>query len=103
MDQQLNIAEAKARLSELIDLALAGGEVVIARAGKPVVRLVPAVQVAPARSGFFGVLSHLGPVPDEALTTEPADSDFDFAAEDDGASAMRFAAELDRSVFRHTD
>jgi len=38
---QVNIAEAKAKLSSLLDRALAGEEVVIARAGKPLVRLVP--------------------------------------------------------------
>lgn len=38
--KQVNIYEAKAQLSKLIDLALAGEDVVIARANKPVVRLV---------------------------------------------------------------
>lgn len=36
------IAEAKARFSELIDRAARGEEVVIARHGKPAVRLAPA-------------------------------------------------------------
>ncbi len=35
-----NIAEAKAQLSELVDAALAGDEVVIARRDVPLVRLV---------------------------------------------------------------
>jgi prevent-host-death family protein len=35
-----NIGEAKAHLSDLIDQAAAGEEIIIARAGKPVVRLV---------------------------------------------------------------
>lgn len=34
-----NITEAKAQLSRLVDAALAGEEVVIARAGRPLVRL----------------------------------------------------------------
>lgn len=34
-----NITEAKAQLSRLVDAALAGEDVVIARAGKPLVRL----------------------------------------------------------------
>jgi prevent-host-death family protein len=38
---QLNVYEAKTRLSHLLDQALAGEDVVIARNGKPVVRLVP--------------------------------------------------------------
>jgi prevent-host-death family protein len=37
----VNIHEAKARLSELLDRAVAGEEIVIARAGRPVARLVP--------------------------------------------------------------
>jgi len=41
MTCQMNIAEAKAKLSELLDRALAGEEIVVARAGKPLVRLVP--------------------------------------------------------------
>jgi prevent-host-death family protein len=36
-----NIAEAKARFSELVDKAIAGEEVVIARDYKPLLRLVP--------------------------------------------------------------
>jgi prevent-host-death family protein len=36
-----NIAEAKARFSELVDKAIAGEEVVIARANKPLLKLVP--------------------------------------------------------------
>ncbi|HWB14123.1 MAG TPA: type II toxin-antitoxin system prevent-host-death family antitoxin [Pirellulales bacterium] len=36
-----NIHEAEAQLSRLVDRALAGEEVVIARAGHPLVRLTP--------------------------------------------------------------
>jgi prevent-host-death family protein len=39
---QVNILEAKNRLSELIKCTLAGEEVIIANRGQPVVRLVPA-------------------------------------------------------------
>ena len=41
MAVQVNIAEAKAKLSSLLDQALAGEEVVIASAGKPLARLTP--------------------------------------------------------------
>ncbi len=37
----VNIHEAKTRLSKLVERAEAGEEVVIARAGKPVAKLVP--------------------------------------------------------------
>jgi prevent-host-death family protein len=36
-----NISQARAELSALIELARKGGEVVLAKAGKPVARLVP--------------------------------------------------------------
>jgi prevent-host-death family protein len=36
-----NIHEAKTQLSKLVERALEGEEVIIARAGKPAVRLVP--------------------------------------------------------------
>ena len=39
-----NIHEAKTQLSKLVERALEGEEVIIARAGKPVVRLVPILQ-----------------------------------------------------------
>ena len=44
---QFTVHAAKSQLSRLIDAALAGEEVVIARGAHPVVRLVPIVQ-----SGF---------------------------------------------------
>lgn len=44
--KSVNIREAKAQLSKLVAKAAAGGEVVIAKAGKPVARLVP---LMPAR------------------------------------------------------
>lgn len=54
---QLNVYEAKANLSELLERALAGETVVIARAGKPLVRLVP-IRNRQSRSGvtFGGAL-----------------------------------------------
>ncbi len=45
MSEQVNIHDAKTRLSSLIARAEAGEEIIIARANKPVVRLVP-VQAA---------------------------------------------------------
>jgi len=46
MTIEMNIAEAKAKLSELIARAEAGEKVVIARDGKPVVALAPVQPVA---------------------------------------------------------
>ena len=46
----VNVYEAKTQLSRLIDRAVAGEDVVISRAGRPMVRLVPvAARSAPHR------------------------------------------------------
>ena len=59
--KQFSVHAAKTQLSKLIDAALAGEEVVIAKGSKPVVRLVPIRQ-----SGFrFGLLEGIvDPPPD---------------------------------------
>ena len=49
--QIANIHQAKAKLSELITRALAGEDVQIARAGHPLVRLVPIEQNMKPRQG----------------------------------------------------
>lgn len=50
----VNVYEAKARLSALISEAEAGGDVVIAKAGRPAVRLVPvASPAAPRQPGLL--------------------------------------------------
>ncbi|MBI1250809.1 MAG: type II toxin-antitoxin system prevent-host-death family antitoxin [Alphaproteobacteria bacterium] len=67
---QMNIAEAKAKLSELIARAEAGEEVVIARDGKPAVVLTPAAakRKKPIRLGAY---EHLGPMEDPYLFLRP--------------------------------
>jgi prevent-host-death family protein len=45
-----NIHEAKTNLSRLIDRAEAGEEIVIARAGKPVVRMIAYREATPKRT-----------------------------------------------------
>jgi len=47
---QVNIYDAKTNLSALLDKAVAGEEVVIARAGKPLARLMP-LTAAASKSG----------------------------------------------------
>lgn len=49
--RQVNLAEAKARLSELIDAALQGEDVVIARRNTPVVKLAVVKQPTKRRYG----------------------------------------------------
>jgi prevent-host-death family protein len=51
---QVNLHDAKTHLSRYVDQALAGEEVVIARAGKPLVRLMPVgSEPQPRRLGFL--------------------------------------------------
>lgn len=56
---RLNILEAKNRLSELVRAAHAGKEVVIARNGRPMVRLVPIAEAAGLK-GFGSLKSVRG-------------------------------------------
>jgi prevent-host-death family protein len=41
MSESVNVYQAKTHLSQLLDRAAAGEEIVIARAGRPIARLVP--------------------------------------------------------------
>lgn len=58
---QMNVAEAKARLSELIAAAERGEEVIIARGGVPVVQIIP----AKSRKIRLGLLE--GQVPKDSI------------------------------------
>ena len=49
MSEQVNIYDAKTRLSQLVDRAEAGEEIIIARGGRPAARLVPFRQASVAR------------------------------------------------------
>ena len=70
---QMNIAEAKARLSELVAAAENGEEVIIARGGQPVARIIPAAGLKPVfriglADGAAGQApDFLEPMPEEEL------------------------------------
>ncbi len=81
MSDVVNVAAAKAHLSELLDRAAAGEEIVIARAGRPVARLAPLREREPRRPGGA---SHWN-IPDD-LFLEPMDK-----------------ADLDAAEGRHAD
>jgi prevent-host-death family protein len=95
MGIQVNIGEAKTRLSELVAAAKRGEEVVIARAGQPEVRLVPirpeeALAARRAeREKWFG--RHRGKLPPDfgdsflqpTFTDEEMDEFCKFPGEDD--------------------
>ena len=58
MDITVNIHEAKTHLSRLVDQAAKGREFVIAKAGKPMVRVVPIA--APSATRTLGFLAGQG-------------------------------------------
>jgi prevent-host-death family protein len=61
----VNIHAAKTHLSKLVDQAAAGDEIVIARAGRPVAKLVPlTAPQAPARR-VLGMLAGTFKLPDD--------------------------------------
>jgi prevent-host-death family protein len=68
----INIHEAKTRLSQLIAEVEAGEDIVLARAGKPVARLVRIGEVAPVR--HFGAMRGRAGV-DDAFFEPLAESD----------------------------
>lgn len=52
MPEQINIYEAKTHLSQLVERAAAGEEIVIAKAGRPRARLVPLERPTGRRRGY---------------------------------------------------
>ena len=75
--QPVNIHAAKTHLSRLIDEAAAGNEIVIARAGKPVAKLVPLIPSPAKPKRVLGMLAGRmavpadfdAPLPDDLLDT----------------------------------
>jgi prevent-host-death family protein len=66
-DSSVNVHEAKTHLSRLLERVEAGEEVVIARAGRPVARLVPYVRrTEPRALGIWRGRVKIGPEFDEA-------------------------------------
>jgi prevent-host-death family protein len=69
MPEVVNLYDAKAQLSRLIDRATAGEDILIGRAGKPLVRLVPVDELRPRMPGLLTGLS----VPDALFDPLPED------------------------------
>jgi prevent-host-death family protein len=69
--ESVNVYEAKTHLSQLLDRAAAGEEIVIARNGRPVARLVALDAAAPHRresggwAGQVRIASDFDDLPDE--------------------------------------
>lgn len=75
MTALINIHEAKTHLSRLVEQASAGEEIIIAKAGKPMARLVPlAPAIKPKRLGLLqgkiGIASDFdAPLPPDFLVS----------------------------------
>jgi prevent-host-death family protein len=74
MAKMVNLHAAKTNLSRLVDEAANGEDVVIAKAGKPMVRLVPVAPVKTPRKGFGSLKGKIriredfdAPLPPEVL------------------------------------
>lgn len=66
--RQFNIHQAKARFSKLVNAAAAGEEILIAKAGVPVARLVPLAPASrPRRKGLLEGRIKLNPEFDQPL------------------------------------
>lgn len=74
MTKSVNVHEAKTHLSRLLEESLAGEDIVIARAGEPLVRLVP-IATTPRPSGTLASVwpdlapgdAFFEPLPDDEL------------------------------------
>jgi len=71
MVTKVNVHEAKTSLSRLLERARAGEEIVIAKAGKPYVRLVAVTERPPRRKA--GTLAGLVKIDDSFFDPLPAD------------------------------
>jgi prevent-host-death family protein len=74
MSIQVNVLEAKTQLSRLLDRAEAGEDIIIARAGHPVARLVPVATRQPTAPRALGVLVGKGWIAEDF--DAPLDEDF---------------------------
>jgi prevent-host-death family protein len=71
--QTVNIHAAKTHLSRLLDAVAAGEEILIARAGRPVARLVPLQGAAVPRRRQLGQLAGRFTVPEDFDAPLPED------------------------------
>jgi len=69
MTTTVNIYDAKTQLSRLVDRAAAGEEIVIARAGKPLARLMSLESAGPRQPGLLKGLV----IPDSLFDSLPDD------------------------------
>ena len=61
----VNIHDAKTQLSKLVDRAAQGESFIIAKAGKPMVKVVPLSGIEPGTAGRLGFMAGEIAVPDD--------------------------------------
>ncbi len=73
MTEQVNVQDAKTRLSELLARVEKGEEITIARAGRPIARLVGIDEPPPRELGFLNI----GHIPDSVFFDPLPDDELD--------------------------
>lgn len=73
MGSTVNVYDAKSRFSQLLNRVEAGEEIVIARNGRPVARLVPLASRPPRSPGLFRDEIVLGPDFDDLTAQDESD------------------------------
>lgn len=86
MTIQMNIAEAKAKLSALIEAAERGEDVIIARNGEPVAELRSLSKRPKRRLGVLKDYGYAWDAPYEAFEPDPADAEMQPLFPDDPES-----------------
>lgn len=85
MMQTVNIHEAKTHLSRLVDRAAAGEPFVIAKAGKPLVKVMALDAPAPGTKQWFGILEGQYTIPDDFDTLFQEEIEAEFYGQDPAA------------------
>jgi prevent-host-death family protein len=71
--QTVNVHEAKTHFSRLVDQAAAGEEIIIAKAGKPVAKLVPLTSAHDRPKRRLGILAGVAIIPPDFDAPLPDD------------------------------
>jgi prevent-host-death family protein len=71
MTETVNMHQAKSSLSRLVERALAGEDVIIARNGKPLVRLVPVPQTRKSGPDFESTDEEITELFEAPLVSDP--------------------------------
>lgn len=90
----VNIHEAKTHLSRLVEQAAAGAEIIIAKAGRPVARLMP-LAAATRKPRRLGILAGKFTVPDDIDAMFAADIEGMFYGPADAGRPLKSGSSQD--------